>query len=122
MRWMIILLFLALSACQTPQRNSNSERTPDAVGGSGWQEILVDEPASFLEATWTQKQVLKRQHKLSLLRDCGVTSLGSEALETDLLFIRLENWPSERLQKEYLPKMSPQNLRCLQDGMNHVGV
>lgn len=123
MKWMIVLVFLSLNACQTKSRFSGPLRNPDAIdapAASAWQEIWVDEPATFLDTAETEKRIKERHHKMTILRKCGVSSFFVQILEVDLLFIRLENWPEGRLQKEYSPKMSPQNLRCLRDNINPV--
>lgn len=120
----LILCLLALSACQTKSVDNSRQRNPDAVleSTTPWREIINQEPATFLDILETKKRIQDRNRKISILQECGVNGFKGEALEMDLLFIRLNNWPEGRLQKEYLHHMSPQNLRCLQEKSTYLGV
>lgn len=103
-------LLLLLTACQSAPKIA---RGPDAAPApAAWREFVTDEPATFLDTRDTRRRLDERRARRQALRECGLDEHGG-VLETDLLFIRLENWPPARLEDEYRARMSPQTLRCL---------
>lgn len=116
MKYLVVFLVAVICSCQTKQTLPDGvQRSPDSTN-SGWQEIIADKPETFLDTKDSLLRLKTRQQKTLLLQQCGVTFLTSQdILETDLLFIRIENWPLERLIKEYESKTSAESLRCLQN-------
>lgn len=122
MKPFFFISLLILGGCQTRLHNASLERAPDAASAPVWEELVTSDPGTFLETRSTQSRIQKQRNQFQVLQSCAGQSAGAASiLDMDLLFIRLENWPTERLEKEYLSQMSVQTLRCLQDNTSYLG-
>lgn len=113
----LMAVSFVLTACQSPSPVASSTRSPAAApGATSWQELVTDDPATFLNVRETQTRIALLNWKIQTLKDCGVSERPwtESLLELDLLYIRAKSWPDARFEKEYGRKMSPQQMRCLQ--------
>ncbi len=112
---LISVPLLFLTACQTlPGSKISVDREPAAaVMKEEWKTLNSSDPESYLGKA--QIQVKENQRKDSLLFQCQASSLLKEgqALNRDLLFIRLESWSPEQLHQEYINSLGEETLQCL---------
>ena len=116
---LISALILFLTACQTlPDSKISVDREPAAaIMKEEWKTLNSSDPESYLGKA--QIQVKENQRKDGLLFQCQALSLLKEgqALNRDLLFIRLESWSPEQLSREYSNSLGEKTLRCLMSSL-----
>lgn len=114
----VALLFASvlLCSCQSrPVESAETAREPAAAARpEGWRELDYDQPEKaefFADVVWRAEELTARAQ---LVDRCGLTAVfrGVEPVEQELLFVRLTEWPAEKLLRAH-PWLSETSLRCL---------